>query len=517
MNKKGFTLAEVLGVIVLLAIIALLAFPTILENIRKSQEKMSEATKKVILASTDTFIDMNQNNYPKTNGSVYCISFLELMNEIEMMDSISDVTDLNTDQVVMVSVENGRYQKEIVDYTACQSKLPYYVDTVLNGTDPELYKGLIPVTITDTGEVKVADRTTAWYDYENKRWANAVTVKDDTYQNASYGTTIPASAITGYFVWIPRYKYMLFNKDGIDMEPTEIQIVFERKSVKKSTGNTNGQYLTHPAFTLGDTELNGIWVGKFETTGTSEKPTILPTQRSLATQNVSSLFATSKKIASLYNISVESRMMKNMEWGAVAYLTQSKYGINGEVRLNNNSNYITGCGASTESAPSAATCQIEYGKATEYPQSTTGNISGIFDMSGGAWDYVMGVMESSAGSGIPMSGNDSINTSGFSGPLTSGNNYTGVSFPNEKYYDLYSYGTTSQDNVAYKRGKLGDATFETLHWNSDFAILIYSEYPWVVRGCSHEYKEKCGIFSFHYAFGVEKPYYASRIVLTLGS
>ena len=41
MNKKGFTLAEVLGVIVLLAIIAILAFTKIIYNIRKSQEKMS--------------------------------------------------------------------------------------------------------------------------------------------------------------------------------------------------------------------------------------------------------------------------------------------------------------------------------------------------------------------------------------------------------------------------------------------------------------------------------------------
>lgn len=517
MNKKGFTLVEVIGVIVLLAIISLLAFPPILENIRKSQDQLGEATKEIILASTDTFIDMNQNSYPKTNGSVYCISFLELVDEIEMMDSIKDITDLNTDQVVMVSVEDGRYKKEIVEYTSCQSKLPYYADDVLNGADPELYKGLIPVTISDAGEVKIADRTTAWYDYTNKIWANAVTVNDQSYTSATSGTTIPSSAITGYFVWIPRYKYILFNKDGIDMEPTEIQVTFERKGVKKSTGNTNGQYLTHPAFTFGDTELNGIWVGKFETTGTLEKPTILPNQHSLTNQNVSTLFTASKKITSLYNLSVESRIMKNTEWGAVAYLAQSKYGTNKEVRLNNNSNYITGCGASTENGDPSTACQIAYGNEKEYPQSTTGNITGIFDMSGGAWEYVMGVMESSDGSSIPMSGNDEINNSGFSGPLTSGNNYSGISFPNAKYYNLYSYGNTSQDASAYKRGILGDATFETLKWNTDVTYAVYSEYPWVVRGCgvNHFSSGKCGIFTFHYAYGIAQPIYASRTVLTL--
>ena len=73
--------------------------------------------------------------------------------------------------------------------------------------------------------------------------------------------------------------------------------------------------------------------------------------------------------------------MKNIEWGAVAYLTQSKYGIciNGickEMTHNSNGNFYTG---------------ISIEDNTSY--STTKNIYGIYDMSGGAWEYVMGVMK----------------------------------------------------------------------------------------------------------------------------
>ena len=81
---------------------------------------------------------------------------------------------------------------------------------------PELYDGLIPVVIGDglngttKGEVIVADEESDWYDYENHKWANAVVVSNpSSYQVA--GTTIPQSDILQMYVWIPRYRYQLFN------------------------------------------------------------------------------------------------------------------------------------------------------------------------------------------------------------------------------------------------------------------------------------------------------------------
>ena len=116
----------------------------------------------------------------------------------------------------------------------------------------------------------------------------------------------------------------------------EIEIVFENKNTDKSLGTSVDSYLTHPAFTFGGNELNGIWVGKFETTGTAQKPTVLAYDSrytetsnitSLTNQNLSTQFLTSQKIN--YGLSKkEASMLKNMEWGAVAYLSHSKYGIN---------------------------------------------------------------------------------------------------------------------------------------------------------------------------------------------
>ena len=112
----------------------------------------------------------------------------------------------------------------------------------------------------------------------------------------------------------------------------------------------------HPAFTNFNT--NGIWIGKFEIsydeetyadkttfltknpnytiTTESSKLLVKPNIRSLTKLNVSSLFTLIK--GSHENLN--SHMMTNMEWGATAYLTYSKYGrcddkVCTEVTMNN--------------------------------------------------------------------------------------------------------------------------------------------------------------------------------------
>ena len=94
--------------------------------------------------------------------------------------------------------------------------------------------------------------------------------------------------------------------------------------------------------------VSGIWVGKFETTGNATTPTIKPNSAALVNQNVSTQFATSQKFSAdgnpygLNHTNTNAHMMKNSEWGAAAYLSRTKYGINGEIYINNSSNKITG-------------------------------------------------------------------------------------------------------------------------------------------------------------------------------
>ena len=344
------------------------------------------------------------------------------------------------------------------------------------------------------------------------------------YLNAEVGTEIKEEDILAYYVWIPRYKYQLFNVDSTTIDPIEIQIKFEYGTPNKSTGTSNGEWLTHPAFTLGTDELEGIWVGKFSTTGSAETPTVKPNIGMLTNQNVSTQFTTSQKFGTTTYLTstgvskVDAHMMKNIEWGAVAYLKQSKYGLGTtDIGWNNYKSRLTGCGSTAGSA-SSTTCNA-YNTTDGMLASTTGNITGIYDMSAYVGTNVMGVMQDNTGTNTPMSGDSSSSNSGFTGKVYASGNFTeysGVSFPNSKYYDLYSYGTSASD---YTRRILGDATGEVHGWYGDFAYFVFSDYSWFVRGYSGDdgYPASAGVFSFLERSGSPFPRHAFRSVLAPGA
>ena len=380
-----------------------------------------------------------------------------------------------------------------------------------------------------------SNSTYQWYDYDTQKWANAVVIADeevsigttarDYYMNASVGTNIDETSILAYYVWIPRYKYQLFNVDSTTMDPIEIQVEFEDGTPTKSTGTSNGEWLTHPAFTLGTDELEGIWVGKFSTTGSAETPTIKPNIGMLTNQNVSTQFTTSQIFGTTTYLTstgvseVDAHMMKNIEWGAVAYLKQSKYGLGTtDIGLNNYSSspYLTGCGSTAGSAYST-TCNA-YNTTDGMLASTTGNITGIYDMSAYTGTYVMGVMQDNTGTNTPMSGNRSSYNSGFTGKIYDFGNFTdftGTPFPNTKYYDLYAYGTSSSD---YTRRILGDATGEVHGWYDDFAYFVNSYYPWFIRGNSNnDDPANAGVFTFNNNDGKPNPKLVFRSVLAPGA
>ena len=329
-----------------------------------------------------------------------------------------------------------------------------------------------------------------------------------------------------WYVWIPRYKYTIWNGNNGSSNPQEIKIEFETginstgtvkcvDSINNSnvseicTDKIKGNVIngistyTHPAFTFGNQQLTGFWVGKFEVSGTTDKITIKPNVTSLRNQTVSSFFNSIKTIQTNYNIvNGDSHMMKNMEWGAVTYLSHSKYGtctsgVCNEVGINNNSSFITGCGAEAGSA-SNTVCNI-YNSTEGIKASTTRNIYGVYDMSGNSWEYVMGNEVDSTGVFYPRN-------SGFS------------SVPNSKYYDKYTYNIS---NSTHSRGKLGDATKETLSiygdnyggWYKDISNFAYSSSSWLLRGGLGQYGNTTGIFGIGTNHGQIHETYSSRAVI----
>ena len=220
-------------------------------------------------------------------------------------------------------------------------------------------------------------------------------------------------------------------------------------------------------------------------------------------------------------------MMKNDEWGAMAYLSHSKYG-NKEIERNNNSSLKTGYGAvhaATTGYSSTSISTNEFGTSesvtkpwnttTGYKASTTGNIYGIYDTSGGAWEYVMGVKADSSGN--PYSGQKASANSGFNGTFGApgeGEDTSltgGTSFPNSKNYNLYN--GTSFDNACGGTKCYGDATRETRSWYSDYYSFVSASYPWVVRGGGYIGGASAGVFGVDSSYGSASYIYSFRVVV----
>ena len=424
---------------------------------------------------------------------------------------------------------------------------------------PVLADGMIPVVHNGTTWVKANNKGNYndWYDYGNKKWANAVMVSSatrDTYMTADIGTPVQEADILAYYVWIPRYKYQLFNVAYSSVSSQLINVEFERGTattgtvtcstseigVETCSNKANGNWYTHPAFTFGNEELQGIWVGKFETTyGTNttnvypdntvyETPTIKPNVTSLRKQQLSKQFQTAQYFgtsAYLTNTGVnqvDAHMMKNIEWGAVAYLKQSTYGLGTtDIGKNSKSGYRTGCGPQSAGSTSSGSICYAYQTTLGMSASTTGNITGVYDMSGGAYENVMGVIQDNTTTGrSPMSGNSTSYNSGYFGKVypnaTTGyaNSGNTLAFPAAKYYDLYANGTTYNDQTAYNRSRLGDATGETRSWYSDNANFPYANLPWFDRGGYYADGTSVGVFHFDNVNGTASSYTGFRVALS---
>ena len=383
-------------------------------------------------------------------------------------------------------------------------------NVINNPLEPVMMSGMTKVAWNGTEEITPSTNT-EWYSYtaqtgttdgKTSKWANA---KNDG----------------SYFVWIPRYAYRITYYsgqsstdatgyyDGFGMwSATDKKVKYALDTGAKTVVSNGKSYIVHPAFetdiNLGgwDSQLSGIWVAKYEmsmetsgshtetgmssvgnvTTSSTVKAVSKPGVSSWRNINIGNMYTNSYN----YDRYKESHLMKNSEWGAVAYLTQSQYGRNGnEIKINDSSSYITGTGG------------VE--------ASTTGNSYGIYDMSGGAHEYVAAFNDT-----------DSNNYE-----TSYGSSFAGTTKASTKYATKYSNNsTTSSGTLLYTVGKTGDSTKEvytdyaTDNWFSDVSTFSSSDYPFFARSGDGYYNgSNAGVFCSYSSSGSAYASYSFRVVL----
>lgn len=122
MKNNGFTLVELLGVIIILALLITLVFPSIINSVKSSGEKTDKLTLEMIYNASDLYISNHKDNFKKVNGNKYIISLEELVAEdllaspIKLSDSDIDITDSKS---VQVTYSNGEFTYELKNSSEC--------------------------------------------------------------------------------------------------------------------------------------------------------------------------------------------------------------------------------------------------------------------------------------------------------------------------------------------------------------------------------------------------------------
>ena len=479
----------------------------------------------------------------------------------------------------------NEYEDELNKYVSGASQVK--TDWTGKVNKPKLMTGMTAIKFNEpTGDekakegstVKTTDTDAAWYDYDAKKWANAQT------QDGSMWVWIPRfaykvnSSTKTFDVVFLKDTTNTYLDNGTEKDAEkEGYIIHPAFKNESSTGYENGGW---------DKELTGIWVSKFEagfatsngnsapkkassvnysqtsvwasgyetggndgslsarnwidgvygsTTTAIKYPTFQGLTYSMNYTNHNDAFNISRALTESGNIyglssaTTDSHLMKNSEWGAVAYLAQSKYGLNGTNIYINNANLrnsqqsayaITGCAGETEDA---AEVGVKIDTTTKKPvttdsskkiyvwtqksgtkASTTGTIYGIYDMSGGTWERTAGLVNN---------GNENLATYGQSllNALNNGKSSKYVTaYPFDSSVDKNGANIDTASTANWKANTkiYGDGIRETstagtgkTSWYTDYSCFPAVFTPFSARGGVFWDGEGAGLFYFYRADG----------------
>lgn len=511
----------------------------VFENIdRMTYEEVQQDN--IVNSSTDTFVQVLQAKLienSKIDNVLIKRGITEDKNlakpfQLEISVSNYNQTEGNTDKEDLIKIIKVRMKYKVgkkvetIDSQRLKTKEISYQDNL--GITPKVTEGMTPVKWIATSETAGYWQATTtadpeWFEYRDKKWAN-VMLKDGLTLDNNGKVVTPGSM----YVYIPRYAYQIpvsnyhtntageisikfLNKDNTCKDGTQTVVKNAINSTTAGSGiNATTYYIQHPAFTYGNTELEGIWVSKFEPSNPnctadvnsgnvsydtiSDKtiksiPGVAPWANISVTQ-ILDLTLNMNKAGNVYGLNtsdqkVDPHMMKRTEWAAIAYLTGSKYGNN---EIANKSTVLTGNIVVNGT-------NYQYDTTQGQTTSSTGNIYGVYDVGNG------------------------VRTMYYASYLTEVTANTHVQKFNtldEKYVDKY-VGTAAEgqleNNLEMNKLKYGDSIYEICaktggynSWNGGNSAYTSTTYPFFHSGGIFGYARNTGgaytSFSFRVTINV---------------
>ena len=370
---------------------------------------------------------------------------------------------------------------------------------------PKVTSGMIPIKWENNNWVVCSQDDSNWYSYDStKKWAN-VMLSDGTYKadTVKVGQVVEEKDLGSMYVWIPRYAYKIAGEKNIEVTFLKGNTNEGSDGVIYTTDestDTSKTAIVHPAFNLGGTELNGFWVAKFEASGTNKDENAVgnasssssaqqyaPDSTTIAkslpnkiswrhisigeSEKRSMDIATTSKSSFGLTSGANTHLIKNSEWGAVAYLCYSECGsvpmTNGTGTWSSDHYYDLYTGQGPKSSGDEGNYSYDashnYSTSNGVLSSTTRNVTGVYDMAGGTWERVAGYLDNSNGN-LEYYGKSDDGTIQYfqNGKL------------NSRYASLWDSYEVSEEEKNNKI-TLSDGTVETGLWDVSKMALKYQE------------------------------------------
>ena len=141
MKKNGFTLVEMLSVVIILTVLSLLVMPNVINSIKSYQSTTDEISMAIIESGAELYIDDYKNEYPPHYGNTYCVSLEKLVGlgylkkPVKYQDE--DITDLKSLKITY----DDTYEYELVDRGTCVANplicSPVEESDLTTGTSPK--------------------------------------------------------------------------------------------------------------------------------------------------------------------------------------------------------------------------------------------------------------------------------------------------------------------------------------------------------------------------------------------
>lgn len=113
LNNKGFTLVELLAVLVILIAIMTIAMPTISSSLERTKEQQNQARYEVLESAAELYVTDNKNaiyNKLDTNNTNSCTILVSQLNEYLSEVEMKDANDKDLSNYYIIFTKPNKYE-----------------------------------------------------------------------------------------------------------------------------------------------------------------------------------------------------------------------------------------------------------------------------------------------------------------------------------------------------------------------------------------------------------------------